>query len=93
VYPAVTQWVNVKVRIRKTPEEEELDGVRLDSMRPGVVREVSPSIGAWLIVERYAVPEMRRDAQLHEEDFLGHTERDSSANLSGRPRRRRNDWR
>jgi hypothetical protein len=56
-----------------------------------VVREVSPNIGAWLIVERYAEPEMRRDAQLHEEDFLGHTEPDSSANLSERPRRRRND--
>ena len=93
MYPPVTQWVNVKVRIRRTPEEEELDGVPLDSMRPGVVREVSPSIGAWLIVERYAVPEMRRDAQLHEEDFLGHTERDSSANLSERPRRRRTDRR
>jgi hypothetical protein len=62
-------------------------------MKPGVVREVSPSIGAWLIVERYAEPEMRRDAQLHEEDFLGLTERDSSANLSEPPRRRRNDWR
>jgi hypothetical protein len=81
----------VKVRIRKTPEEEELDGVRLDSMRPGVVREVSASIGAWLIAERYAVPEMRRDAQLHEEDFLGSTEPDSSANLNEGPRRRRND--
>lgn len=83
----------MKVRIRKTPEEEELDGVRLDSMQPGVVREVSPSIGTWLIVERYAVPEMRSDAQLHEEDFLGQTERDAAANLSEHPRRRRNDWR
>ena len=91
MYPAITLCVNVKVRIRKTPEEEELDGVRLDSMRPGLVREVSPSIGAWLIVERYAVPEMRSDAHLHEEDFLGNTEPDSPANLSDRPRRRRND--
>jgi hypothetical protein len=91
MYPAVTLCVNVKVRIRRTPEEEELDGVRLDSMRPGLVREVSPSIGSWLIVERYAVPEMRHDAQLHEEDFLGNAERDAPANLSERPRRRRND--
>ena len=35
------------------------------------------------IVERYAVPEMRSDAQLHEEDFLGNTERDAR----GQPQR------
>jgi len=50
----------VKVRIRKTPREEELDGIRLDSMQPGMVKEVSASVGSWLIAERYAVPEMRR---------------------------------
>ena len=70
VYPAVTQLANVKVRIRKTPEQEELDGVRLDDMKPGAVREVSSSIGSWLIAERYADPEMRRDIRAHEEDFL-----------------------
>jgi hypothetical protein len=59
----------VKVRIRKTPAEEEVDGVRLDNMKPGTVREVSPSIGSWLIAERYAEPEMR-SSQTHEEDFL-----------------------
>ena len=90
MYPAGTQWVKVKVRIRKTPEQEELDGVRLDSMQPGAVREVSPSIGAWLITERYAMPEMRHDAKPHEEDFLREPE---SANVSDRPRRRRDDWR
>ncbi len=79
----------VKVRISKTPEEEELDGVRLDSMRPGAVREVSSSIGAWLIAERYAVPEMRRDAKVHEDDFL----RQPASVVSDRPRRRRSDWR
>ena len=88
--PAATHWVKVKVRISKTPEEQELDGVRLDSMRPGVVREVSPSIGAWLVAERYAVPEMRRDAKAHEEDFLREPE---STNVNDRPRRRRSDWR
>ena len=90
MYPAATQWVKVKVRISKTPEAEELDGIRLDSMQPGAVREVSPIIGAWLIAERYAVPEMRRDAKTHEEDFLREPE---SASVSDRPRRRRSDWR
>jgi hypothetical protein len=90
VYPAPTQWVKVKVRIRKRPQEEELDGVRLDSLRPGIVHEVSPSIGAWLIAERYAVPEMRRDAKTHEEDFLSEPE---SAVVNDGPRRRRSDWR
>jgi hypothetical protein len=60
----------VKVRIRKTPVLDELDGVRLDDMEPGTVREVSPSIGAWLVVERCAEPEMRRNVRAHEEDFL-----------------------
>jgi hypothetical protein len=80
----------VKVRIKKTPEEEELDGIRLDTMRPGAVREVSPTVGAWLIAERYAVPEMRHDARPHEEDFLREPE---STGVSDRPRRRRSDRR
>ena len=53
----------VKVRIRKTPREEELDGIRLDSMQPGMVREVSASVGSWLVAERYAEPEMRRTTE------------------------------
>jgi hypothetical protein len=60
---------NVKVRITTTPAEDELDGVRLDNMQPGTVREVSASIGTWLVAQRYAVPEMRNE-QTHEEDFL-----------------------
>ena len=39
-------------------------------MRPGSVREVSPSIGAWLIAQGYAEPEMRSDFRPHQEDFL-----------------------
>ena len=70
VYPAGTQLAIVKVRIIKTPDREELDGVRLDDMKPGAVREVSPSIGSWLIAERYAEPEMRGDIHPHEDDFL-----------------------
>ena len=90
VYPAVTQLANVKVRIRKTPEQDELDGVRLDDMKPGTVREVSPSIGSWLIAERYAEPEMRCDIRAHEEDFL--IARSTALDrVSRTPRRRSNE--
>ncbi len=40
--------------------EREIDGVRLDRLRPGSVRELSSSLAVWLIVEGYAEPEMRR---------------------------------
>jgi len=40
--------------------EREIDGVRLDRLRPGSVREVSSSLATWLIVEGYAELEMRR---------------------------------
>ena len=49
----------LRVRIRKTPSIRELDGVRLDNMIPGTIREVSPTIGAWLIAEGFALFEMR----------------------------------
>jgi hypothetical protein len=49
----------VKVRIKATPPELEMDGIRLDHLEPGTVREVSPTIGAWLMVEGYGVLEMR----------------------------------
>jgi hypothetical protein len=81
----------VKVRIKKTPDEEELDGVRLDDMQPGTVREVSPSIGAWLVVERYAVPEMRADVSPHVDDFMSGRE-PAPSRLTFAPRRRRSDW-
>jgi len=77
----------VKVRISKTPDLPELDGVRLDDMTPGSVREVSSSIGAWLIAERYAEPEMRADIHAHEEDFL--IARESITEVLSRPARRR----
>ena len=81
----------MKVRIKKTPDEDELDGVRLNDMRPGVVREVSPSIGAWLVAERYAVPEMRADVKTHEDDFLVGRER-APDRVTVAPRRRQSDW-
>ena len=79
----------VKVRIKETPREDELDGVRLDGMRPGTVREVSASIGAWLVAERYAVPEMRREADNEEERLFGGKETRASA--TDGPRRRSTD--
>ena len=56
-YPLAT--IAVRVRIVRSPRERELDGLRLDSMIPGLVRDVSPSVATWLIAEGYAVLEMR----------------------------------
>ena len=50
----------MKVRIKETPREPELDGIKLDKYVRGEVREVGPSIGSWLIAEGYAEPEMRQ---------------------------------
>jgi hypothetical protein len=50
----------VKVRIKKTPVEREIDGVSLTGMFPGAVRDVSPVLGSWLIAEEYADAEMRK---------------------------------
>ena len=52
----------VKVRIKRTPREHEIDGVSLKDLRPGAVRDVSPELGTWLIVEEYADSEMRQTA-------------------------------
>jgi hypothetical protein len=53
----------VKVRIKATPPEREIEGIKLDHFDPGTVREVSPAIGAWLMAEGHAVLEMRNSAQ------------------------------
>ena len=50
----------MKVRIRRTPPDREIDGVALDRLEPGAIRHVPASIGSWLIVEGYAVTEMRQ---------------------------------
>ena len=90
--PCGDKWVIVKVRISKTPDVREIDGVRVDKMRPGLVYEVSSSIGSWLITEQFAEPEMRRDFRMHEEDFL--FGRATAADRATRsPRRRRNERR
>jgi hypothetical protein len=58
VYPR-GHWWHVKVRIKVRPRESELDGVRLDGFAVGTVRDVSPSIGSWLVAQGYADLEMR----------------------------------
>ena len=58
----------VKVRIKKKPTEREMDGVNLDRLTPGTVRDVATSIGSWLVAEGYAEPEMRSSERPHDRD-------------------------
>ena len=83
--------VGVKVRIRCTPREHELDGVRLDTLLPGAVREMPHVLASWLVAERYADVEMRHDVRTHDDDFSDM--RDTVVPLVGAdaPRRRFND--
>ena len=60
----------MKVRISRTPLQREIDGVPLDRLRPGAVREVPPTLGAWLIVEGYAELEMRRTTREYEIELV-----------------------
>src|SRR5262245_16999093 len=52
------KW-HVRVRIKAHPVEAELDGVRLDTFIVGTVRDVSASLGSWLVAQGYADLEMR----------------------------------
>ena len=69
--------LGVRVRITERPRELDIEGVRLDRLRPGSVCDVSAAVGSWLIVKGYAYPEMRR------------THEDSPADQSALPDRRR----
>jgi hypothetical protein len=69
----------------------EMDGVRLDNLRPGTVHHVSPSIGAWLIAEGYAEPEMRSDYGNRDEEANFSGVKQVRATASDGPRRRRDD--
>jgi hypothetical protein len=60
-------WWYVKVRIKSCPTEPELDGVRLDGFAPGTVRDVSPSLGSWLVAQGYADLEMRQTQRRQDE--------------------------
>jgi hypothetical protein len=61
----------MKVRITETPREYEVDGVHLDGLARGSIREVSPSIGSWLILQGYAEPEMRQSSREENQDLSG----------------------
>jgi hypothetical protein len=75
----------VKVRIKRTPAEKEIDGITLTGMLPGTVRDVSPELGIWLIAEDYADAEMRRAPSAGDQfdSFF------SAARSSSQPRERR----
>jgi hypothetical protein len=61
----------MKVRITETPREHEVDGIHLDGLSRGTVREVSPNIGSWLILQGYAEPEMRQSSREENQDLSG----------------------
>jgi hypothetical protein len=82
----------VKVRIRRTPREAELDGVPLDRLRPGSVRDVAPVLGTWLVAERYADVEMRQDVRSDAEDFSEVKDNRTRVRAPDAPRRRQDDY-
>jgi hypothetical protein len=55
------------------PREREIDGVSLQSLYPGAVREVSPLLGSWLIAEEYAECEMRLSEDQSDDYFKAPT--------------------
>jgi hypothetical protein len=61
----------LRVRIKVTPKEDELDGIRVGKFERGTVREVPMSIGSWLIAEGYAESEMRNELRLEDMDYSG----------------------
>ena len=83
--PQDKRW-ELRVRIKATPKEREIDGVSLKGFHPGEVREVSPLVGSWLIAEEYAEPEMRRPAS--SDDELDGYLKWSAPRSPGRERRR-----
>jgi hypothetical protein len=64
--------------------------VRLDGLTRGSVREVSSSIGTWLIAEGYAQPEMRRTPE-EDMEFCGIKPVHHVAEDRQTPRRRSTD--
>ena len=78
----------MKVRIKREPEEREIDGVSLDGMRPGEVRDVPSVLGSWLITEGYADTEMRQSMSTNELDGSFNSARHSSAPRERRARKR-----
>ena len=54
------------------------------------MRDVSPLLGAWLIAEQYAEPEMRRSVGETAADFSD--VKDYVTQTNDGPKRRSNDW-
>jgi len=80
----------VKVRIKSEPQEREVDGVRLDRFERGSIREVSASVGSWLVAQGYAEPEMRSSEERDDRvEFQGLRRPREWAH--DRPHRRRTD--
>jgi hypothetical protein len=78
----------MRLRIRKTPAERDVDGVQLDGLALGVVCEFSASVGSWLIAKGYAVPEMRSTER---QTYGADQPRDVADDKRRTPRRRRDD--
>ena len=81
----------MKVRIKSVPQEREIDGVRLDRFERGSIREVSGSVGAWLIAQGYAEPEMRRSDERDDRYAFPNALRRPRETAHDHPRRRRTD--
>jgi hypothetical protein len=60
----------MKVRIKSRPLEPEVDGVSLDGFIVGSVRDVSTSLGSWLVAQGYADLEMRSAARLQDDPLV-----------------------
>lgn len=65
--------------------------MRLDGFMPGTVRDVSAILGAWLVAERYAEPEMRRGVGGDLENSSDVEEWTTQVSDPDRPRRRSDD--
>jgi hypothetical protein len=77
----------MKVRIKTVPRERQIDGIQLDNLIPGSVREVSASLATWLVAQGYAELEMRTASSESRDAF-----RDDFSDLYGlEPDRRRRD--
>jgi len=77
----------LKVRITTEPRERQIDGIQLDNLIPGTVKEVSASLGTWLVAQGYAELEMRNTPADTRDAF-----KDEFSNLYGHdPDRRRQD--
>jgi len=71
----------VRVRIKTAPLEQQIDGIPLENLVPGAVKDVSTSLGTWLVAQGYAELEMR---SVSADSF-----QDAFSSLSGMPNDRR----